>query len=50
MNDDQHRMHTMSNQQTQSKENYNAELKELIIELNLILLVDEVGLTEILKD
>ncbi len=40
----------MTNQQAMSSENYNAEFKRIKTELNLILLLDEVGLTKISKD
>ena len=50
VSDVQERSHTMSNQQTTSLENYNAEIANLTKQMKLFLLVAEVGLTKILKE
>ncbi len=49
VNDDHQQLHTMRNQQNISLENYKAEFMNLKMKLNLFLLVDEVGLSKILK-
>ena len=48
--DAQEWLHTMTNQQITSQENYNAGIINLTMKLELFLLVDEVGLTKVLKD
>ncbi len=44
------RLHTMTKQQIMSTQNKQQRIREPIKKSNLILLLDDVGLTEILKD